>query len=162
MALLPMIAVMPMALVVPSLTPARSLAMGIPVCSLALRRAAPPILVDPELQQILNEPDSELQQRLNEMSERNQRNGAVVLGVIVSICIWLFTVPPDIRRSNICGFGNPTGCVSWASVGHRVAEHYASCGKGDAPGCVEFDFSIDPRSRAAADAMVDSLLPSED
>ena len=105
-------------------------------------------------------PSAELQQRIEEMQARNQRNGAVVLSFVVAICVWLFTVPPDIRRATICsGEGGPTSdCVELPVLARRIARHYETCGRTEgAPACVAFDFSIDPRSRAAFDATIESL-----
>merc|ERR1711971_57192 len=48
-----------------------------------------------------------LRQALEEMQERNARRGAVVLGLLLMVIVWLFSVPPDIRRSNICVDGQP-------------------------------------------------------
>ena len=112
-------------------------------------RAAPPLLAVR---------DPELQQRLMAMQAKNQRNGALVLGFVVAVCVWLFSVPPDIRRTQICELtgGDPFlgDCKSFSALTDRVASHYQSCGSEGMPGCVQFDFSIDPKSRSAFDAMV--------
>ena len=116
-------------------------------------RSAPP-----QLMCSTEERSTELQQRISEMQQRNQRRGAYVLGAVVAVCIWLFSVPPDIRRTNICGLAGGE-CTELPALGQRVASHYATCGRTeDAPACIAFDFSIDPRSRASFDATVEAIL----
>lgn len=118
-----------------------------------LPRAAQPVLCEP-----LSE---DVQQRIAAMQAKNQRNGAYVLAGVVAICVWLFTVPPDIRRSNICSADGQSGCVELPVLARRVARHYETCGRtASAPACIAFDFSIDPRSRAAFDATVEAVLRS--
>ena len=107
--------------------------------------------------------DPELQAKIEAMQQRNQRRGAVVLGTVVALCIWLFSVPPDIRRANICGLSGDSifsDCVPLPTLANRVAEHYQSCGGEGTPACVQFDFSIDPRKREAFDRTVDALFES--
>ena len=45
-----------------------------------------------------NEAATPLQKQLEEMQARNTRNGAIVLGMLSLAIVWLFTLPPDIRR----------------------------------------------------------------
>ena len=120
-------------------------------------RATPPSLM---------ERDPDLQQRLDEMAVKNQRNGAIVLGAVVAVCVWLFSVPPDIRRTNICeltgGDAFMGDCMEFSALSKRVASHYETCGADGAPPCVQFDFSIDPRKRAAFDAQVGAVLQAID
>ena len=119
---------------------------------------------------ILAERSPEVQARIEEMAKKNQQNGVVVLGTILTICVWLFTVPPDIRRTNICGLEGADpfidNCKPVAALVDRIGDHYATCGRTDSVPCVAFDFSIDPRSRAAFDARVEALttevLPTTD
>ena len=110
---------------------------------------------------LLAERSPEVQRRIEEMQKRNQKNGVVVLGTVFAICVWLFTVPPDIRRTNICGLEGSDpfidDCKPVAALVDRIGDHYATCGRRESVPCVAFDFSIDPRSRAAFDARVEAL-----
>ena len=103
-----------------------------------------------------------LEERISAMQARNQRRGAVVLGIVVAACVWLFSVPPDIRRSSICGLDESTGCTPLPALARRIASHYSSCDiagrEPGVPACVAFDFSIDPRSRASFDRTLESLF----
>ena len=120
------------------------------------RRTSSPLMQQPD-----GQPARSVQEQIAEMQERNQRRGGYVLGFVVAICVWLFTVPPDIRRTNICGLdgSGSAGCTELSALGSRVADHYATCGRTEgAPACVAFDFSVDPRSKASFDARVESLF----
>lgn len=111
---------------------------------------------------MLEQMDPEVRQRIEQMQARNQQNGVIVLGGVLAICVWLFSVPPDIRRANICSDERSSDCVELPVLARRVARHYETCGREASPACFALDFSIDPRSRAAFDATVDSLLRGSD
>ena len=119
----------------------------------SVRACAPPLMAAR---------DPEVQRRIDEMQARNQRRGAVALGCVFAVVVWLFTVPPDIRRTNICGLEEKdpfSDCTPLAALVSRVGDHYATCGRTpQAPACVALDLSIDPRSRAAFDRTVEALL----
>ena len=114
----------------------------------------------------LGPPVSEkLRKELEAMQAKNQRNGAVVLGTICAIIIWLFSVPPDIRRTPICGISTVESCTEFSILAQRVATHYNTCGAAGEPPCVNFDFSIDPRvlerNAAVLDSVTSALAPED-
>ena len=101
------------------------------------------------------------------MQAKNQRNGAVVLGALLSVILWAFTLPTDIRRTPVCISPedialSTNGCVEASTLWGRVLDHYESCGSGDgqAP-CVQLDLSIDPRSQEAFFATLSQLTGQE-
>ena len=112
-----------------------------------LGRAGPPAMMSYDAEETI---DPAMRERLEAMQAQNQRNGAVALGLVVVICVWFFSVPPDIRRTS-----DP------ASIWPRVVEHYSTCG-GSGEKCIQFDFTIDPDSVAAFNAakadVVDQLV----
>lgn len=106
------------------------------------------------------------------MQSRNRRNGAIALGVVSLLIVWFFSVPPDIRRANVCvsssvssdqysddflyaakpgsssAIDSSRDCIKAEALWGRVLQHYQSCGAADGQAaCVQFDVSIDPRSR---------------
>ena len=107
--------------------------------------------------ELLPAPEGELRERLVEMQQRNAKRGAVVLAALVVVILWSFSVPPSIRRATLCELGDTPDCLPAATLAGQVAEHYQTCGRGDAPACVKFDFSIDPDSSAAFYGAVDAL-----
>ena len=59
-----------------------------------------------------------------------------------AVCVWLFTIPVDLRRAKICTaqqvIDNPDSrCVTWDNWTQSVSEYYKSGGG------VQFDFSVD-------------------
>ena len=117
------------------------------------------------------------------MQSRNRRNGAVVLGMVSLLILWFFSVPPDIRRANVCLTSGPASeqysdlfalddapkdpsgvdngsreCTEAAALWRRVLQFYQSCGSADGqPACVDFDLSVDPRSRLIFSEGLDAL-----
>jgi len=89
----------------------------------------------------------ELAAKLAEMQARNQRNGQVVLSFVLILVLWVFTLPPDIRRSR-------EDLAGWAPL---VLEHYQTCGATSGVPCVQLDLTIDPESVAQFQTVVDTL-----
>lgn len=112
---------------------------------------------------LLPDPDDEaLRVRLIELQREGEARGAAFLAVLVLTISWLFTIPPDIRRSHICGVQiaqkeETRDCTPAAAVWERVQEHYASCGGSDGPACVKLDLSVDPKSQASFSEFVRTL-----
>ena len=80
------------------------------------------------------EPSPSLSEKLAEMEKTNTQRGLTVLGSLLAVILWLFTVPPDIRRTEVCPPGSAyatQSCVSLSALGERVATHYATCGRGE-------------------------------
>ena len=90
---------------------------------------------------------SETQDKLAAMQARNTQTGATVLAALLLAIVWIFTLPPEIRRSR----APPPEIVQ------KISEHYGTCGQGAADPCVQFDLSIDPRSRAWFEATLSQL-----
>lgn len=108
----------------------------------------------------LDVPSAALRARLLEKQAEAQRNGARVLGIVLLVTIWFFSVPPDIRRTKICGLGRPelraSPCVEARQLGDRVLEHYSECSAGKSA-CVQWDFSVDPESKTVFEATLARL-----
>lgn len=92
--------------------------------------------------EIKEESMSPLKERLKAMEARNAKNGAIVLGVLFAFILWVFTLPPDIRRSR-----SPL-----PDVVSQVAIHYETCGR-EVP-CIRFDLSVDPKSQQQIKAII--------
>ena len=82
------------------------------------------------------------------MSERSQQRGLAALSAVCAIVVWVFTLPPEIRRAEMI---DPAA----------VLTHYQTCGGGSAP-CVQLDLSIDPTKVAASQAVLDTVLDAVD
>jgi hypothetical protein len=99
-------------------------------------------------------PDDALQARLLEMQQRSQRRGTAVVVTFFVVILWCFSVPPDIRRAQICELGSASAeCVPAAALWARVTDFYSTCGDE----CISFDFSINPDSSQAFFESVDTL-----
>ena len=99
-----------------------------------------------------------LRQELIAMQQRNQRNGAVVLGTLLAVIIWIFTLPPDIRRADVCELNPSSACVDAAALANRIAKHYETCGDGEGiTPCVRLDVTVDPAKVEAFSAAVNSI-----
>ena len=96
-----------------------------------------------------------------------QNRGIVLLTVVVSACLWFFTIPPHFRRQNICQsleqyeqlqFLNPhqndnyEGCITREMWNDSIVEYYKNGGG------IEIDFSVDPRTVAKNKAAVESFF----
>lgn len=92
-----------------------------------LARSRPPSML---------EEDAPLEARLRSMQARNLRNGQLVLGMVFVLIVWIFTLPPRIRRSREGVEG------LWT----QIQNHYASCGTEISQPCFQLDLSIDPTS----------------
>ena len=84
------------------------------------------------------------------MSERApQQRGLAALGAVCAVVVWVFTLPPEIRRAEMI---DPAA----------VANHYQTCGGGGSAPCVQLDLSIDPTKVAASQAVLDTVLDAVD
>ena len=104
--------------------------------------------------------EASLQDRLAAMQQTNETRGKAALLIILLIVAWLFSVPPAIRRTDVCGpqATENSNCVSVSTLWKSVAEHYSTCGRTpDASPCVAWDFSVDPKSQAAFSEAVRAL-----
>ena len=96
-----------------------------------------------------------------------QNRGVVLLTIVVSACLWFFTIPPHFRRQNICSsqevyeqlqFLNPNqndnyeGCITREMWNDSIVEYYKNGGG------IEIDFSVDPRTVAKNKAAVESFF----
>ena len=83
----------------------------------------------------------ELRSRLVDMQARNQRNGALVLAMLLLVIVWVFTLPPDIRRGDLYD---------------QVLTHYRTCGSAAASNAVR---APDACSIRCAESTPDPLPP---
>ena len=75
------------------------------------------------------------------------REGAYILGFVLVICVWLFSIPVEFRRARICTEeeyqSNPQkDCVTFDLWKSGIVEYYSNGGG------VQFDFSIEGRDVA--------------
>ena len=111
--------------------------------TLTVRRA----LRTPHL--VASEDDQRVQAELAAMSERSQQRGLAALGAVCAVVVWVFTLPPEIRRAEMI---DPAA----------VLTHYQTCGGGGSAPCVQLDLSIDPTKVAASQAVLDTVLDAVD
>ena len=83
------------------------------------------------------------------MSERSQQRGLAALTAVCAVVVWVFTLPPEIRRAEMI---DPAA----------VLTHYQTCGGGGSAPCVQLDLSIDPTKVAASQAVLDTVLDAVD
>ena len=107
----------------------------------------------------------DLRTRLLEKQRVAERNGTIVLGLLLLVIVWAFSLPVDIRRAVVCSTElelsvHLNGCVSWDELLERVASHYSSCGVDGGPACFRLDLSVDPKSSAAFFGALDALRGS--
>ena len=111
--------------------------------ALTVRRA----LRTPHL--VASDDDQRLQAELAAMSERSQQRGLAALSAVCAVVVWVFTLPPEIRRAEMI---DPAA----------VLTHYQTCGGGGSAPCVQLDLSIDPTKVAASQAVLDTVLDAVD
>jgi len=83
------------------------------------------------------------------MSERSQQRGLAALTAVCAVVVWVFTLPPEIRRAEMI---DPAA----------VLTHYRTCGGGGSAPCVQLDLSIDPTKVAASQAVLETVLDAVD
>jgi hypothetical protein len=76
-----------------------------------------------------------------------QQRGAVILPIVLLLCIWMFSIPPEFRRAKICTTKEQsvrlsTNCMTGDQWMTGVQEYYQNGGG------IHFDFSIDPATLA--------------
>ena len=98
---------------------------------------------------VASDDDQRLQAELAAMSERSQQRGLAALSAVCAIVVWVFTLPPEIRRAEMI---DPAA----------VLTHYQTCGGGGSAPCVQLDLSIDPTKVAASQAVLDTVLDAVD
>ena len=112
--------------------------------------SAPSMLTSSSQRFLSNQNDeSSFQRKINDGSGR----GAILLGIVMLLNVWLFSLPPSFRRQNVCtpevyerleqaGVqpGDERYCITMEMWKDSIADYYA---KG---GGVVFDLSIDPRT----------------
>eukprot|EP00980_Cylindrotheca_fusiformis_P007675 scaffold1609_cov91-Cylindrotheca_fusiformis.AAC.1 len=86
--------------------------------------------------------------------------GLILQGIILGICIWLFTIPPEFRRAYFCPadiycqeVGSCTKeCFTYGQWFQQVGDYYKNGGG------IQWDFSIDPRTKQANQEKWDALF----
>ena len=91
-----------------------------------------------------------LHQNMNGADTAGMRRGVPIFIFTLMACVWLFTIPPEFRRTRFCGavktcIDNPASCHNCKTVGELSAEikDYYKNGGG-----IQWDFSIDPETKA--------------
>ena len=81
-----------------------------------------------------------------EMNPNGETDGTNVAPFLLvaafAVCVWLFSIPVDLRRAKICSaqqvVDNPESrCITWDKWTQSVSDYYKSGGG------VQFDFSVD-------------------
>ena len=76
--------------------------------------------------------------------------GAILLGVVLAACVWIFSIPPEYRRAYLCGSERCVqdrqaylcnDCMTPEEWRSGIIEYYKNGGG------VKFDFSVDPNSQ---------------
>jgi hypothetical protein len=111
------------------------------------------------VQKMANKPSSDGK---NQPSYDGKGRGYVLQAIVLSICVWFFSIPPEFRRTHFCPTSkcveNRASCYDCTTFGEwkvRVADYY----KGG--GGVHFDFSIDPATKEFNKDLLDVLLKRE-
>lgn len=78
--------------------------------------------------------------------DESESRGNVLLGLALAVCIWAFSIPPELRREHFCFTDkcveNRSYCYDCVTFGEwygQVKEYYANGGG------VHFDFSIEKK-----------------
>lgn len=99
---------------------------------------------------VVMEPRSPRQQS-SAMASSEEAGVRLFLAVIVVIA-WLFTLPPEIRRTHVCTTDvnkvvSRYECKTPGEFADLVVNHYRECtASGSRTPCVQLDFSVDPRT----------------
>lgn len=75
--------------------------------------------------------------------------------VVFGLCAWLFTIPPEFRRAYFCAEGQDSAtseCVTTDEWFQGISDYYKNGGG------IQWDFSIDPRTKAANQQKLDEFL----
>jgi hypothetical protein len=118
-----------------------------------------PHLLPPSCRQQQQQVARTVQQMVDKPSYDGKNRGYVIQTIVLSICVWFFSIPPEFRRTHFC----PTArcvesratcydCVTFGEWKVRVADYY----KGG--GGVHFDFSIDPATKQFNKDFMDAVL----
>jgi hypothetical protein len=98
-------------------------------------------------------------QMVDKPSYDGKNRGYVIQTIVLSICVWFFSIPPEFRRTHFCPTSrcveNRTTCYDCVTFGEwkvRVADYY----KGG--GGVHFDFSIDPATKQFNKDLMDAVM----
>mmetsp|Transcript_5112 Transcript_5112/g.6939 ORF Transcript_5112/g.6939 Transcript_5112/m.6939 type:complete len:164 (-) Transcript_5112:141-632(-) len=80
----------------------------------------------------------------SDVLKESEDRGNVIFALTFAACIWIFSIPPDLRRSHFCTTEQCTNnrskcydCVTFSEWGNEVVSYYR---KG---GGINFDFSVD-------------------
>ena len=94
--------------------------------------------------------------------------GIYIFGFVLAVNVWLFTIPPSFRRTNICSVSPPDdttvlvaatttspSCVSLEEWASAVGDYYRGGGG------IQWDFSINPATLAKNEKFVKTVLGDE-
>lgn len=103
---------------------------------------------------------TQLQERKYDGVDDGIGRGIYIQVVVFAICAWLFTIPPEFRRAYLCPadtFCQEPGsctkeCVTTKEWVDGVKEYYKNGGG------IQWDFSIDPKTKAMNQKKLDAIL----
>jgi hypothetical protein len=111
--------------------------------------AAPPTVPFRTTKQQLRRQYSHHHTKLHLKKDGTNR-GAIILGVVLLACVWIFSIPPEFRRAYLCGSERCiedrqaylcNDCMTTDEWRTGIINYYKSGGG------IKFDFSIDPNSK---------------
>lgn len=90
--------------------------------------------------------------------QQSEEVGVRIFAVLLVAIVWLFTLPPEIRRTKICTTDDPKRlekvyafageCESVDALVGKVRDHYALCTTpGSGVPCAKLDLTIDPKTK---------------
>ena len=75
--------------------------------------------------------------------------------IVFGFCAWMFTIPPEFRRAHFCNADTDRAtqeCVTEGEWIQGVKDYYAGGGG------IKWDFSIDPKTKAANQKKMDEIM----
>jgi hypothetical protein len=97
-----------------------------------------------------NNDNNIMQNKKKQVAADGTQRGAWLLGVVLLACLWIFSIPPEFRRAYLCGSDRCVqnrsaylcnDCMTPDEWKQGIVDYYRTGGG------VQFDFSIDPKSK---------------
>lgn len=91
----------------------------------------------------------------NKADTGGMQRGAVLMAIVMTICVWMFSIPPEFRRAKLCDEKQSAvyaQCQTPQQWTQGVADYYKNGGG------IHFDFSIDPGTLAENEELRKSIF----
>jgi hypothetical protein len=101
-------------------------------------------------QQSSSNQNHDIKNNKKQVAADGTQRGAWLLGAVLLVCLWIFSIPPEFRRAYLCGSERCVqnrsaylcnNCVTPEEWKRGIIDYYR------AGGGVHFDFSVDPNSK---------------